>query len=209
MEDDSYRTIARESQIEIKVKGSRFIGESRLVSDPEHALAKLAEIRKREYSATHHCWAYRTGTEEPVAFKYSDDGEPSGTAGKPIFDVIAGDNLTNCLVVVTRYFGGTKLGTGGLVRAYGDAARQVLDASGVKVCYHTIGYVLEMDFTYYNPVQQLLTRLEAVINDSQFTDRVTLHVAIRRSLAETLERDYVETTQGKASITRTERDGTD
>lgn len=209
MEDDSYRTIARESRIEIKVKGSRFIGESRLVSDPDDALSRLADIRKREYSATHHCWAYRAGTEEPVAFKYSDDGEPSGTAGKPIFDVIAGEGLTNCLVVVTRYFGGTKLGTGGLVRAYGDAARQVLNASGVKVRYHRIGYNLDMDFTYYNPVQQLLSRLEADIIDSQFTDRVTLHIAIRRSRAETLERDYAETTQGKASINRSENGGTD
>lgn len=209
MDDDSYRTIARESQIETKVKGSRFIGETRLVSDPEDALARLVEIRRREYSATHHCWAYRTGTEDPVAFKYSDDGEPSGTAGKPIFDVIAGDSLTNCLVVITRYFGGTKLGTGGLVRAYSDAARRVIDVSGVKTRYHKVRYVLEMDFTHYNPVQQLLNKLEADISDSQFTDRVVLHVAIRRSRAETLERDYVETTQGKASITRAETDGTD
>lgn len=200
--DDSYRTIARESVIEIKIKGSRFIGDTRLVDGIEEATNRLAEIRKREYGATHHCWAYRVGTQHTPAFKYSDDGEPGGTAGKPILDVLVGDNITNCLLVVTRYFGGTKLGAGGLVHAYSDAARRALDASGVQTRYLTVDYLLEMDFTCFSSIQHMLARLHAEIRDSNFTDRVTLRVAVRRSLTHTLEHEYVEATKGKAVITR-------
>ncbi|MCP4685670.1 MAG: YigZ family protein, partial [bacterium] len=127
--DDSYLTIKRESKIDTKVKGSRFIGETFKVANVAEALEKLDEVRKREYNATHHCYAYITGLGREQVFKYSDDGEPSGTAGRPIYDIIAGADVTSILCVVTRYFGGTKLGTGGLVRAYGETAREALKAS--------------------------------------------------------------------------------
>ncbi len=199
---DTYQTIAREARIEIKVKGSRFIGESRLTDGVDDALGMLDAIRRREFAATHHCWAYRIGTDGTPVFKYSDDGEPGGTAGRPIFDALEGNAITNCLLVVTRYFGGTKLGTGGLARAYSETARQTLDASGVKTCYHTVDYELEMEFPFYNPVHQLLARLQAETTESYFTDRVRLRIAVRRSLAERLEQEYAESTQGKATIIR-------
>ncbi|MCK4857045.1 MAG: YigZ family protein, partial [candidate division Zixibacteria bacterium] len=139
-----------ESQIEIKVKGSRFIGETCLVASVDEAVARLAVVRKREYQATHHCYAYVTGWPDQVGFKYSDDGEPSGTAGRPIYDVITGHALTNLLVVVTRYFGGTKLGTGGLVRAYSEAARAAVEASGRHQQFLTRDYRFVLEFARYD-----------------------------------------------------------
>jgi uncharacterized YigZ family protein len=198
--DDTYFTIQREATAEIKVKGSRFIAESRLVKTVEEATGRLEGIRKREYQATHHCPAYHIGLGNDAVFKYSDDGEPSGTAGKPIYDVIAGRDLTNILVVVTRYFGGTKLGTGGLVRAYGDAAKAVLDKSGVKENYLTSQYHLELDFTYFNSIQQLINKLEIRTLNSEFTDAVSLDIAVRLSREEQFCSEFVELTQGKAHL---------
>ncbi|MBD3402767.1 DUF1949 domain-containing protein [candidate division GN15 bacterium] len=198
--DDTYRTIGRESRVETKVKGSRFIAESRLVATVDEAMARLENIRKREHAATHHCWAYRVGLDNEQVFKYSDDGEPTGTAGRPIFDVIEGDDVTHCLIVVTRYYGGTKLGTGGLARAYGEAAREVMNSSRVTVRHLTQRFELELDFSHYKVVELMLARLKATVRDSQFTDRVRLVVEVRQSLAERLEREYVELTHGKAKI---------
>lgn len=195
--DDSYRTIDREASAEIKVKGSRFIGETRLVQDPDEAVEKLNAIRKREYSATHHCYAYRVGPGDAEQFKYSDDGEPSGTAGKPIFDVLAGKGVTNTLCVVTRYFGGTKLGTGGLVRAYSDAAIAAIDASGVVTRYITDDIRFHVDFTHYDHWQKLVRDIGGSVVDSEFADHVTLVVRIRKGLTAKLTAAFVELTSGK------------
>ena len=116
IEDDVYYQILKTARHETKVKGSRFIAECATVATADEALSFLGAIRKREHAATHHCYAYTVGLFDDMQFKYSDDGEPSGTAGRPIYDMIGGQELSNCIVVVTRYFGGTKLGTGGLVR---------------------------------------------------------------------------------------------
>ena len=125
---DTYLTIGGYARAEIKIKGSRFIAEAMPVARVEAAEKEIAAVCKREFNATHHCTAYRIGPNGDV-FRYNDDGEPSGTAGIPILRQIDGRSLTDTLVVVTRYFGGTKLGTGGLIRAYGDAARQVLETA--------------------------------------------------------------------------------
>jgi uncharacterized YigZ family protein len=198
--EDRYLEIARESHIEIKIKGSRFIGETRLVSSAENAAAKLEEIRKREHSATHHCYAWQVGLAVDTVFKYSDDGEPTGTAGKPIYDVLVGSDLTNVLVVVTRYYGGTKLGTGGLVHAYGDAAREAIAASGVKERFLTDDYRMDIAFPHYDRLQQLLQRLEISIIDSRFTDQVSLDVRVRRSRSEQLMKSFIDLTSGRGSI---------
>ena len=129
--DDLFYTIKSPAVYEIKVKGSRFIGETELVRNPDEALGALEHIRKREHAATHHCFAYRIGAGSQMTCKYSDDGEPNGTAGRPIHDVLRGRGLTNTLVVVTRYYGGTKLGTGGLMKAYSEAARRGVEQSGL------------------------------------------------------------------------------
>lgn len=198
--DDSYWTIATESSIEIKIKNSRFIAESFLVTSPEQALEKLAAVRKREYAASHHCYAYRVGLFRDTSFKYSDAGEPSGTAGKPIYDQIAGVDCTNTMVIVTRYFGGTKLGTGGLTHAYSEAAQLVLDTSGRCEHYCMTHFRLTVDFGHYDRWQKLLNRLRATVITSAFSDTVSMEVAIRRSRADDLRAAFVELTAGKATI---------
>lgn len=198
--DDSYLTIKRPARHEIKVKGSRFIGESFLVASPEDAMALREEVRKREHAATHHCFAWQAGLFDERQFKYSDDGEPSGTAGKPIYDVICGRELDNALVVVTRYFGGTKLGTGGLVRAYSETAQKVLDDSGRKRHYVMALFQVTIDFSLYDPLMKLLHQHQATQDDAQFTDRVRLVLAIRRSKATELQQAIVELSKGQAEI---------
>jgi uncharacterized YigZ family protein len=195
--EDRYLTIARESSAEIKIKASRFIGETCIVPSVDEALARLTAIRKREHAATHHCFAYRVGLGNQIVFKYSDDGEPSGTAGKPIYDLILGSELTNVLLVVTRYFGGTKLGTGGLAHAYSDSARGVLEKSGIKENFIMSGFRFELEFSCYDRWRTILNRLKASEIEANFAEMVTSRVEIRRSRAEELKHAFVELTAGK------------
>ena len=198
--DDAYTTILTESRNEIKIKGSRFIGETCLVPSVDEAKTRLDAVRKREYQATHHCYAYVTGWSDRAEFKYSDDGEPSGTAGRPIYDVITGSGLTNLLVVVTRYFGGTKLGTGGLVRAYGDAARAAVEASGRHEQFLTRDYRFVLEFGRYNQWLREIHRLGATVVDSEFTEEVALRIRVRLSRAEQLVAAFVELTSGRGEV---------
>lgn len=124
-------TISREAESAIEIKRSRFIGRSFKCATPEEALAAVKRVREAWRDATHHCWAYRLGLTGEQA-RYDNSGEPQGTAGPPILDVLKHNDLTNTLVVVTRYYGGTKLGAGGLVRAYGEAAKKAIEASGLS-----------------------------------------------------------------------------
>jgi uncharacterized YigZ family protein len=198
--DDAYLTIRQASKTEIKVKGSRFIGEACLAETVEQAIAQLGAIRKREYNATHHCYAYIIGRGPQPVFKYSDDGEPGGTAGKPIYDVVAGSGATNVLCVVTRYFGGTKLGAGGLVRAYGAAASAALAAAGTIERYDTVEFRLGLEFSLYDRWQLQLQAIGAEVVQAKFTDSVSLHVKIRAGRAERLEKMFTELTSGRGRI---------
>ncbi len=198
--DDAYLEIKTESKCESKVKGSRFIGETRLVHSQESALEQLLLIRKREHAASHHCYGYRTGPADNISYKYSDDGEPNGTAGRPIYDTITGRSLSNILVVVTRYFGGTKLGTGGLVRAYSDAAAGALEMSGTIERFICDSHSFEFDFTNYDRFQKMITTLGAQMIESDFSDRVKVVTSIRKSLSAKLEAQYVEITKGRGKI---------
>jgi uncharacterized YigZ family protein len=128
---ETIRTILREAEFCLEIKRSRFIGRSYKRTSPQDALAAAKEAGERYRDAHHNCWAYRAGTTGEQA-RYSDDGEPGGTAGPAILEVLKRSRITNALIVVTRYFGGIKLGAGGLVRAYGDAAKGVLEESGFK-----------------------------------------------------------------------------
>jgi uncharacterized YigZ family protein len=125
------KTIVREAEISFEIKHSRFVGRSLKRTTPEDALAAMKDIRAENRDADHNVWAFRVGLTGEQA-RTSDDGEPGGTAGPPILDVLKRSDVTNTLVVVTRHFGGIKLGGGGLVRAYSDAAKSVLEASGLK-----------------------------------------------------------------------------
>jgi len=198
--DDAYATIQSESRSETKVKGSRFIAETFVARTAEEAMDHLATVRKREYRATHHCYAYLVGLPPAQEFKYSDDGEPTGTAGKPIYDILAGRGITNVLLVVTRYFGGTKLGTGGLVRAYSEAARAVVEASGSRKQFLTRAYRFTLEFSLHDQWQREIYKLGARVIDSEFSDQVRLKVSIRDSRAEQLVATFVELTSGKGEV---------
>lgn len=197
---DSYWTIEKETRTEIKVKGSRFIGETFRVETVESALERLTSVRKREYQATHHCYAYVVGLPDNVEFKYSDDGEPSGTAGRPIYDVITGHELSNTMVVVIRYFGGTKLGTGGLVRAYSDAARAAVEASGRRENLITRDFRMIFEFPMYDRWLKELHRTRAEVIDSEFAANVILRVRIRLSLADQLVAKFTEMSSGRGKV---------
>lgn len=198
-ESDRYLTAAKLGRSEIKVKASRFLGEALRVADEAEAEAKIAEIRKREHDARHHCYAWRFGLPGPVPYRTrsSDDGEPSGTAGKPMLQLVEGRQLTQTLVVVTRYFGGTLLGTGGLLHAYSDAAREALDAAGVQEHFLERSFRLTLGFAHYNAWMMEMARLGARVESSDFAESVTLVVAIRRTKADLVIPAFRQCTQGR------------
>lgn len=198
---DSYFTIANEATCEIKVKGSRFIGHCFYVDNIDSALVKLNEIHKKEFSATHNCYAYLVGLDEKQRqFKYSDDGEPSGTAGKPIYDVLKGSDIVNALIVVTRYYGGTKLGTGGLVRAYGGCGKEVLSKAGKVERFITDRLKFEIEFSLYNPLLKIVERLKAKQINADFSDTVAMEIEIRKSMTTALKNEITELTSGKVAF---------
>ncbi|KAA3637593.1 MAG: YigZ family protein [Calditrichaeota bacterium] len=203
--DDAYFTIKTESEVETKVKASRFIGRTLIVATTDEMLEQLSAIRKLEYNANHNCYTYIIGiTEHETEFKYSDDGEPNGTAGKPMYDVVAGSGVTNILTIVTRYFGGTKLGTGGLVKAYSECAKLALEKSGKVEHFITDVYNIKIEFPLYNQLLQLIDRIGAKQIDSDFSDIVKLKLEVRKSKSDRLVQEIVELSSGKAKIEKEE-----
>lgn len=203
MTSDAFRSVARYALADTKVKGSRFIAEAFHVEDESAAEDHIEQIRKREHSATHHCTAFRIGADAKI-LRFNDDGEPSGSAGRPIMSQIEGRGLTNTLVVVTRYFGGTKLGTGGLVRAYGDAASQALDAAGEKT--HVISERLSVSFVYddTSPAMHVLQKFDAEVVESSYTDTTQLTVAVPRSKVAEFEAAFVDALGARGYVRRVE-----
>ena len=198
--DDFYFTIKKESRTETKIKNSKFIGHTYSVDSIESVQSILTEIKKKEYKANHDCFAFIIGLGNKKIFKYSDDGEPNGTAGKPIYDVIEGNQLTNILFVVTRYFGGTKLGTGGLVKAYSEAYKSVLEKSGIIKKYLTNTIKFEIDFSLYNLLLKLIDKVGAKLINSEFSDNVHVDIKIRKSKISQLKEEVKELTSGKVSF---------
>ncbi len=194
---DSYFTIAAESEIEIKIKGSKFFGRIFSCSDETEAENILKNIQKKFYDATHHCFAYRVGLGNNCKFRYSDAGEPSGTAGRPIFDQIEGKKLTNLIIIVTRYFGGTKLGTGGLTHAYSNSAAAAIEKSGITRKFITKKVSLTLRFPDFNNVDRMLRKQDANIIRQDFSDIVELTVEIRLSLVDKIKDELIELTAGR------------
>ena len=204
---DRYRTLRRPILAEPpKTKGSRFIGEAFPATTEAAATAHLHAVRKREHAATHHCWAWRLSP-DGSQFRYSDDGEPNGSAGAPIYRQIEGRDLTDVLVVVTRYYGGTKLGTGGLLRAYGDAAALVLDEAGRRgsMVTRTVRVPVRVAYAHADTgaAMQTLARFDAVQQDPLYTaDGAEVVLAVRASEVEALEAAWTEALAGRGSIAR-------
>jgi len=194
---DSYLTIKEEADFELKVKGSKFIGQARICPDKDTAETILESIRKKYYDATHNCFAYRTGFGNDAVFRYSDDGEPSGTAGRPIYDTIEGSDLTNLLLVVTRYFGGTKLGTGGLTHAYSQTARETLAKAGTAEKLITGRLPMVVPFSDYNNVERTIYQMKASIISSDFAEVVRLTAEIRLTQMQSLREKLTDITSGR------------
>jgi len=198
--DDKYYTISKPGRHEIKIKGSRFIAECGMAASIEEVTEVLNSICKREHAATHHCYAWQVGLFDQRTFKYSDDGEPSGTAGRPIYDVISGREIDNVIMVVTRYYGGTKLGTGGLVRAYSEAAIGAIDKAGKKENYVTDQFKVQIEFSLYDQMARLTNKLGAKQISSEFSERVSLILEIRKSHVDQFINDIIQLSNGKAII---------
>lgn len=196
---DAYHTVYRGGSGEIVEKKSRFIAEVFPVTSEEEAMQYLEEARKRYWDARHHCWAYVLGR-NPSAERMSDDGEPAGTAGKPILEVIRGRQITDVLVIVTRYFGGTLLGTGGLVRAYTASAAEGLKHSEIITRFHGFKLRIAADYTSLGKIQYLLAQRKICILESMYTDKVELIVLVPDEEEEALYKEIMDGTNGQAVL---------
>ncbi|MES3628973.1 MAG: IMPACT family protein [Longimonas sp.] len=196
---DSYRTLRKAVHTELKRKGSRFIAEAYPVEDAAAADAQIESVRAREHQATHHCTAYRVGPTGDT-FRYDDDGEPSGTAGPPILQQIDARDLTNTLVVVTRYYGGTKLGTGGLIRAYGDAASGALDAAATKETVIRVPVAVTFQYDDTIPAEQVLRQFDTARLNESYTDVTHWVIGLRPSRVDDFVEAMTNALGGRATI---------
>jgi uncharacterized YigZ family protein len=176
--DDTYKTIETPSEGLFKDKGSKFIAYAYPVSEEEEIKSIIQSLKKEHYSARHHCYAYRLG-DKGQTFRVNDDGEPSGTAGRPIYGQILSNNLTNILIVVVRYFGGTLLGVSGLINAYKSAASDVLSNSKIitKIVKEKLN--LEFDYIIQNQVMKVIKDYHIETKDLKYGLLCSLDVYIR------------------------------
>ncbi|MBO5564357.1 MAG: YigZ family protein [Lachnospiraceae bacterium] len=202
---DSYLTILKAGEGEIEEKASRFLGLAAPVKSEAEAEEILTSVRKAHYKARHHCYAFILG-EDGARRRSSDDGEPSGTAGLPILNVIDGSGCTDTLIVVTRYFGGTLLGTGGLVRAYTRAAQEALNATEIVEMCACVQMQVTIPYTDHDRVQYALQQAERNeegkrrlrTSEPVYTDTVTLSVTVRENEAAFLQTLLTQETSGRA-----------
>ena len=196
---DEYLSIDREASATLKVEGSKFTALACPVASRQEADAKLKAIRKEYFDAHHHCFAYVIGC-EGEDFRSSDDGEPTGTAGVRILSAIRAKDLSDVLIVVVRYFGGVKLGVGGLGRAYADAATSAL--SGCSTITKIVGEELLVTFPYTETsgVMNAMNRLHARIIDTTYDDDVLIRCSIRKRDAKALTGELINVTRGNIAV---------
>lgn len=197
---ERYKTVRQAGEKEIVIKKSRFIGQIKPVETEEEAVAFIEEIKKRHWNATHNCSAYMIGERDEIQ-KQSDDGEPSGTAGKPILEVIRNQGLKNVAIVVTRYFGGIMLGAGGLIRAYTDGAVAATEAGEVimRVLHREI--LVELDYTWLGKVENELRNRGVRTGETGFADKVTLRCLPLEGESDAFVAWMTDLTQGQAKMT--------
>jgi uncharacterized YigZ family protein len=185
MENDVYRTIEADAEALFKEKSSKFLCFAYHVTTEEQIRERLEVLYKKYYDATHHCYAWRLGP-RGESFRANDDGEPSSTAGKPILGQLLSHEITDCLIVVVRYFGGTKLGVSGLIEAYKTSAAEVIAAA--KVVERTVDERIEVRFSYMamNEVMKVVKDLQPKIVEQCFDNLCTMTLTIRQSLSEQL-----------------------
>lgn len=198
MSTTEYRTLHTSAQDEFVEKRSRFIGYAKPVQTEDEALAFIAEIKKKHWDAKHNVYAY--ALRDGQIRRYSDDGEPQGTAGVPVLEVLLKGDITDAVIVVTRYFGGILLGGGGLVRAYGHAASIAVKAAGLETRVLCQDASLSCDYAQYGRVQPLILSHGGVLEETLYEDDVKLRFYIRPEAVGVLEKDLADATAGSVSL---------
>ncbi len=189
-----YYIPTRAAESEFVEKRSRFIGYIKPVETEAEARAFVEEIKKRHYDARHNCWCYLL--REGGVVRYSDDGEPQGTAGQPMLGVFEKEGITNLVCVVTRYFGGILLGTGGLLRAYTKGAKDALDAAGVSVVRRWVRQLVPCTYSLYERLKQETERFGAVIEDTEYGADIVLTVLVPEELSDAYAARILDFTAG-------------
>ena len=198
MSNDSYRTLSCQAQDEYIVKHSRFIGYAKPVKTAKEAQEFIAEISKKHWDAKHNVYAY--SIREGGIKRYSDDGEPQGTAGMPVLNVILQEDITDCVVVVTRYFGGILLGGGGLVRAYTHSAKIGIDAAGIITLSKWTVCKISCDYTFYGKLETFIRDFGGVIENTDFGENVTLEYRIEKGTEDAFDKKLKDLTNGKIAF---------
>jgi uncharacterized YigZ family protein len=204
MENSEFLLLIEGAEAEIVEKKSRFIATIQPVSSEEEALAFVARMKKKYYDARHNCWAFIVGTDNVVA-KCSDDGEPSGTAGRPMLEVLTGSGIHNIVVVVTRYFGGVLLGTGGLVRAYQGALKEALPLCKTATQRYGVRLKIKTDYNMIGKIQYILANNNINIEDSAYGADVELIALVPIEDYNRLSTQITEATSAKAVLEEIER----
>ena len=194
-----YKVAYYGGEFEIVEKKSRFIATVKPIESEEDAIAFIEQLKKKNWNATHNCYAYVLGQKNEIQ-RFSDDGEPQGTAGKPILDVLLGEEVHNVAVVVTRYFGGTLLGTGGLVRAYSKSAKAGLEHSTILTKQLGKKLLLTMDYNNVGKLQYILAQMQIDTIDSVYKEDVLLYVVVPVDKLDTLVKKVMEATSATATM---------
>ncbi|MBZ2110141.1 MULTISPECIES: YigZ family protein [Streptococcus] len=195
-----YRTIKEDGQVQEEIKKSRFICHAKRVYSEEEARDFITAIKKEHYKATHNCSAFIVGERSEIK-RTSDDGEPSGTAGIPMLGVLENHNLTNVCVVVTRYFGGIKLGAGGLIRAYAGSVALAVKEIGIIEIKEQAGIQIHMTYAQYQEYGNFLKEHNLIELETNFTDQVDTMIFIDKEKKDGIKADLIEFFNGKVTLT--------
>lgn len=198
----SYKTVRKASSDTFTEKKSKFIGHICPVTTQEQAMAFIQEKKSEFWDATHNVYAYvlRDGQLR----RYSDDGEPQGTAGMPVLDVLLKENLVDCCVVVTRYFGGILLGTGGLVRAYSHGSKIAVEAGGIVTMAMCSRLQICCDYTFYGRLSSLIPEMGGIVEQTEYADTVTVYCKMPSQLVEAFDAKLFDSSLGKYRSKKTE-----
>ena len=201
----TYTTIRNFGEDSFEEKKSEFIGYAKRVESEEEAKEFIAEIKDKHKQARHNCYAYIIGENMGIQ-RYSDDGEPQGTAGIPILEVMKKSDITDCAIVVTRYFGGILLGTGGLTRAYKKGASMAVKKAGIVEKVTGVALNIKIDYDLLGKVQYLCSNNNWFIENEEYSDKVSFNIIVQKSSLEYIEKEIINVTNGKAEISEDEED---
>ena len=193
---ESYKTVRQAGHNEVTKKKSRFIGYASPCATEEEAIRYIQAIREQHREARHHCYAYIIGSNSGI-MRYSDDGEPGGTAGMPMLDLLKKEQTVNCCVVVVRYFGGILLGTGGLVRAYTQGCKLALEAAEIVRMELSDVIQCRVNYSLWNSIQYALKNMDILVGGVQYLDTVEFEYAVRKKDSEESIRTLLNKTDGK------------